>query len=296
MARVLKKMPKVKGMLVTTFKIALLLLAISPVLVIQIIVLPNGLEMLIAQAEDFIPPDDGNPGDRVASGRRGGCDISGSQEDEDVNLTIPLIALVPLAPTTIAKIPPEQDSTLEWEMTSTEPKNTKVGITLDKQPLLWVYIPPIYRGKTAMFMIRDTDNNYLLDNAIEINLSAAPGIVSITLPDRILTAGSKYMWSVEIVCNSRNPSNNPTVSGWIEYSDNPELREKIERATSEQEKLELYSSNDIWYDRLTFLAQKQRENSSINSFESEWIELLKYAHLSELQDESVVDCCSVEEK
>lgn len=263
--------------------------------VMEMIFLPNEWQTAIAQTDDFVPPDDGRPTNRRAGGRRGACNLANSPTEVNVEAQeIPLTALVPLTQTTREKIPGDRQNSLQWEMSSLELQETVVGTTLQQRPLVWVYIPPIYQRATrGKLIIQDEQHNSILAEAIEIQLAQSAGIISVPFPADVLEPDRHYHWYFEIVCDSVNRFKNPIVDGWIQYQDNLELRQKIEQATSAEEKLRLYRLYGIWYDRLTLVAENHRENPANSNGYEAWIQLLEYAELNDLKDEPILPCCSV---
>ncbi|MGL4503371.1 MAG: DUF928 domain-containing protein [Planktothrix sp.] len=275
------------------FSLFLLMIFMSQLLALQGVFTPKRLQALMAQAGDFKPPQDGMPSDRRAAGRRGPCQIPNlSTDDQEETPDIPLTALVPLAQETKAQISDEQISILDWELNSTVQKKTEVGITLTTTPQVWVYIPPIYNHiESGLFMIKDDQNNDMLEASKEIKLSEFSGIIGISIPSGVLEPGQLYSWHFEIVCDSVNPSKNPTVYAWIMYQNNPDLVQKIQQATSEAEKLSYYEYYHIWYDMLTFLAEKQQaqaQDGTDSNFSEAWSSLLENFDLSELKDKPVI--------
>ncbi|MEB3831930.1 DUF928 domain-containing protein [Phormidium sp. CCY1219] len=290
-----KKLAVCRSILTVSVGLTSISFTFFPWSVMEMIFLPDEWQSAIAQTDDFVPPDDGRPTNRRAGGRRGSCNLANSPIEVNLQAEeIPLTALVPLTQTTRAKIPGDRQNSLAWEMSSLEVQETVVGTTLQQRPLVWVYIPPIYQGATTgKLIIQDEHNNSILAEAIEIELSQSAGIISVPFPADVLEPDRHYHWYFEIVCDSTHRFKNPIVDGWIQYQDNPELRQKIEQATSEAEKLRFYRVYGLWYDRLTFVAENRRQNPADSEGYEAWTQLLEYAELNDLKDEPLLQCCSV---
>ncbi len=191
--------------------------------------------------------EDGRPGHREGGASRGNC--------PPTNLN--LMALVP---------------------------KTNLGLTVDEYPTFWFYIP--YQSSSvpqAELMVLDENRRPILEKQILIQLSGIPGIISVKLPStaKSLELNQEYRWYFSLICDAENPSNNPSIDGWIK-------RVELNAASNNYQ---AYVNNGIWYNALTEVAKGRQTNPSDTAIATEWQKLLQAVGLEELTETSVIDCC-----
>ncbi len=166
-------------------------------------------------------------------------------------------------------------------LTALIPK-TNLGLTVNPYPTFWFYVP--YESTTvtqAELMILDENRNPVTEKPLLVSLSQTPGIVSVPLPQtaKPLELNQKYHWYFSLVCDSENPSKNPTVDGWVKRV---ELR-------SELNNYQGYVSEGIWYDAMTQIGQSLQVNPSDPTAITEWQKLLEAVDLESLKQVPVID-------
>ena len=218
----------------------------------------------------FNPPAQGTPKSRArGAAGRGRCPTIG----------IPLTAIVPT-------------------------KNQYTGgLTLEEHPILWFYVP-YYSSKelsSAKLVLLDADKNIVFHR--KVRLPDTPGIIKLRLPYKLAT-NKTYSWYFSIICDLQKPTRNPSVKGWIQRVEQTEkLRQQlngIEQQQSgvakQQQKYLAYIENNIWYETLTNLAESRFNDPLERTFHDDWDALLKELDFSELTQEPIVNCCTLEEK
>jgi hypothetical protein len=179
-------------------------------------------------------------------------------------------------------------------LTALIPK-TNLGLTTKEYPTLWFYVP--YSATDipkAELMVLDENQRPILEKPMVVQLSKTPGIMGVTLPStaKPLEFEQKYRWYFELVCDTENPSNNPTVDGWIKRVQlSQELMTQLDNHNTQQHYL-MYAENGIWYDALTHLIPMIGVNPSDPTLTQNWSDLLEAVGLQELVDTSITDCCS----
>lgn len=172
-----------------------------------------------------------------------------------------------------------------------------MGLTTEEYPIFWFYIPYSSTDiRQAEFMLLDENKRPVIDKPIRVQLSGIPGIISVPLNSTTnpLEPEQKYHWFFELVCDSKNPSNNPRVDGWIKrVQPSQELLSQLEHNQTEQNYL-VYAENGIWYDALTSLIETIQVNPSNSTFTNDWFNLLQSVELQDLVESSITDCCSLE--
>lgn len=210
----------------------------------------------------FEPPNRGAPGNRRMAASRNEC----PNVEGDVN---ELIALIP---------------------------GQFFSKTISDKPDFWFYIP--YDSDEVIFLEFEIFNSSKKSfYATSLELRETPGIIKVSLPEnKSLKSEELYTWTFTLHCN---PAQLIKISsflrGTIEYIEmSSELQSQIEKATLSEQVL-IYSSEGIWSDSLTILAELRRENPNDELLLSYWTDLLKAVRLDELVEESIVSCCTSNE-
>ncbi|UIE38129.1 DUF928 domain-containing protein [Leptodesmis sichuanensis] len=201
--------------------------------------------------------DRGRPPKRVGGGdRRGQCNIPQTATNQE------LIALVP-----------EQGEAL----------------SITETPTLWFYVPYAPTSPlSARFTLRDEQGRRALFAPILFPLSGTPGIIGIRLP-KPLQPETSYHWYLTILCQSK--AEGPGVDGWVRrVVPDSQLSQQLQQPLSLQERLDLYQKANIWYDRLTLLAEQHTSNAQAAN---KWRRLLQEIGLEALSQEPIVPCCRI---
>lgn len=193
-------------------------------------------EQRVLIAQTFQPPDRGAPADSSGGGPRRGGDSSLS-----VNNIIPLV-------------PKDQANNALW------------GQTLSEAPTFFLYIPAQMPHAIKFYLVDDAEGELIYEETV--TPPAAGGIVAIALPrnmGKTLEVEKLYNWYFEIQANSQ-PSvtaRNPIVGGFVRrIMPSPELSTKLQAATSESDRSQIYADYGIWYDLLATAATLRTTNPS----------------------------------
>lgn len=218
---------------------------------------------------NFKPPSRGRPAQTHSTGRRGECQ----------NWNPPLIALVPLTQKSLNR---------SSETTVTEDRPEVLGKTTEPYPVFWFHVPELPPDiRFAEFRLLNENNNNVLKKRHFIELRRTPGIVGFSLPstEESLKLDKQYRWSFRILCEPREPSKNPSVSGWVERVElSSTLKSQLEQAT-ERERVEIYAENGIWHETLAFLAELRRKSPKDETLVESWANLLRDIGLNEIAEE-----------
>lgn len=184
-----------------------------------------------------------------------------------------------------------------------EEQNSKnyYGLTLSEYPTLLVYIPKS-KATIGELVLRDGNNNSVIRTQFPLPNQA--GIVSLNLADtniKPLEPNKLYWWSVSIICDSANSSNNG-ISERI-------LFQRITPSTTLGQQIfnarpttlpALYAQGDdnggFWYDALSSLADLRQLQPNNPALENQWKEWLDSTKLAELAEQPLLDCCEFEQK
>ena len=176
------------------------------------------------------------------------------------------------------------------------------GLTVEEHPTFWFYVP-YYSSEelnSAKLVLLDAEKNIVFQR--KIRLPETPGIIEIRLPYK-LEINKTYSWYFSIICDLQKPSRNPSVKGWIQRVEpTKRLKQQLtgiaqqqDGVAKQQQKYLAYIENNIWYETLTNLAESRRNDPLERTFHDDWDALLKELDFSELTQEPIVNCCTLEE-
>jgi Domain of Unknown Function (DUF928) len=78
-----------------------------------------------------------------------------------------------------------------------------------------------------------------------------PGIMVLSLSESAMSAGQRYLWQVELVCDPNHPSSNVFAEADIEVvAAEPELLRKVAKADRVSDRITLYLEAGLWHDAL----------------------------------------------
>jgi hypothetical protein len=174
---------------------------------------------------------------------------------------------------------------VEADLTAIVPQ--EMGLTVGDLPTFWFYIPYSYRlVEEAEFVLLDQNREREIYR-LNLRLSQTPGIINVTLPENgseKLKNEQIYAWSLTIFCNQDSTDANIFVEGYI----------KRVTVNANLESYSDYANQKIWYEAISNLAQKMRQEPSNPDFKQDWIYLLRNVGLDGLVDQPILDCCSIE--
>lgn len=158
-----------------------------------------------------------------------------------------------------------------------------VGLTSHPRPGIWVQIPQT-TAKVLEFSLFTDQQAGVYQANLPISI---PGLMQIVLPSEVsLTPNKPYQWTVALVCNPNQRTEDWIAEGWIQHQPlNANLQQQLSHATLEQQ-IRLYTLSGFWYEALnTYLTlqQTQPENSNLASLQAD---LLKSAGLPAIANPS----------
>ena len=111
------------------------------------------------------------------------------------------------------------------------------------------------------------------------------GIVQLDLPQEIpqFVEGKEYRWTVSIVCDENNPSENIYARSWVKrVSITPSLKQKLAVATQERERAAVYAQNGVWYDASATIYKASQKAPRDHSTSEYLTKLLQQVGLSNI--------------
>lgn len=167
---------------------------------------------------------------------------------------------------------------------------TNLGLTFSLYPTFFFYIPPT-SAQTAEFVLLDEETEDTVYTTT-FNISGLPGTVSVSLPsDKTLPKlkiGKNYHWYFSVICDPQERSGDAYVDGWVQrVTPNSTLISELKTA-SPLERLAIYTNADIWFERLTTLAELRRLNPNDPNLAAQWANLLRSVGLDKIAQEPLV--------
>jgi hypothetical protein len=148
-----------------------------------------------------------------------------------------------------------------------------LGLTQSDRPNFFVYIPQT-TAQTAEFSLFDEQMNGIYQMSVPVSKA---GLVSIRLPDTApsLAKDKPYYWTVALVCNLSDRTDDWVVGGWIERAEpSATLKQQLANVTA-VERVSLYAQQGYWYEALNTLVELQRIQPNHPVIATTWAELMK---------------------
>ncbi|MBC7882083.1 MAG: DUF928 domain-containing protein [Anaerolineae bacterium] len=170
--------------------------------------------------------------------------------------------------------------------------DTNLGLVVAEQPTFFWFMPNVETPEPAEieFVLSATDGKGLdIDPPLyntRFSSKGLSGISNLTVPaDRpSLEVGRDYRWSLSIICNLEDRSQDEEVSGWIRrIAPDPALATKLEKAEP-TEYPAIYAEAGLWFDALRYLAALRRQSNNDTTLTSDWSSLLKAVGLVQVAD------------
>jgi hypothetical protein len=148
-----------------------------------------------------------------------------------------------------------------------------IGLSQSDRPNLFVYIPQT-TAQTAEFSLFDEKMKGIYQVSVPVPQA---GLVSIPLPDTAtpLAQDQPYYWTVALVCNPSDRTEDQVVGGWIEHTQpNDALKQQLGNVRA-LERVSLYAQQGFWYDALNTLVELQRTEPNNPAVANSWAQLMK---------------------
>ncbi|NEP12561.1 MAG: DUF928 domain-containing protein [Symploca sp. SIO2C1] len=153
-----------------------------------------------------------------------------------------------------------------------------IGLSQSDRPNLLVDLPQT-TAQTAEVSLFDKQMNGIYQVSLPVSQA---GLVNIPLPDNApqLKPDQPYYWTVALVCNPNDRTEDQVVGGWIEHTQPSDtLKQQLEKVTA-IEKVSLYAQKGFWYDALKTLVELQRTQPDNPAVATAWTQLTKSVGLN----------------
>lgn len=173
------------------------------------------------------------------------------------------------------------------QMVSLVPVGSGPNLTIAERPSFFVYIPQT-SAKQAFFSLKDEIGQQSYHTTV--TLPAQAGVIRVELPDTVapLIVGKSYQWGLAVLCSGKLRPDSPAINGWVQRTElDPKLATQLQ-AASAMERVVLYSSNGIWYDAVTALAQLRQQRPQDQDLASAWKQILDSVGLEAVSSASLI--------
>ncbi len=121
-------------------------------------------------------------------------------------------------------------------ITALIPASDSVLHTLNPDPLVLIYIPPLPEESSgiASLTIANAEGDLLSQTTLDMPRDG--GLIAFALPTEVLPLVDQtfYQWDLQVACQAQVTLDDPNVSGWIAYQDAP-----VEEPSAEQPSAEI---------------------------------------------------------
>lgn len=156
-----------------------------------------------------------------------------------------------------------------------------VGQTASEQPVLYWYLSSDAPAtvKFELTLLDEESIDPLVDAKIES--PERSGLQRVVLEDHgiRLTPGEEYQWSVAIVSDDENRSDDVVSSGWVERVSIAEEVSAAAAAASDADRVWVYGQAGLWYDALDAAYLEMMENPGDPKARAQFERLLSEAEL-----------------
>ncbi|MCS6812267.1 MAG: DUF928 domain-containing protein [Cyanobacteria bacterium] len=201
----------------------------------------------------YVPPNRGTPTRGIRGAGSRGCSIPPSAAKYNASKLVQLTLLVP---------------------------SDHVGQTVSSHPSFYWHVSAVPSVPMEFSLVQPGVAMPLLVKQVTVT---KPGVVELTLPPNHpgLKVGSRYRWSVALVCNSDRRSNDVFAQSWIErVATTPEGVTQASNATPAQQ-AELYAKAGLWYDALKSVAVADTANPPLIALNDDFQALLEQSGLAD---------------
>jgi hypothetical protein len=165
---------------------------------------------------------------------------------------------------------------------------SNLGLTVEKYPTFFVYIPPI-STQLAEFELHEGNANSTVIYKTRFTVPTTPGIFTFSLPNnntlQPLEIGKNYHWFFSIICDPQDRSEDIYVEGWVQrIQPSLTLANQLEKAAP-RDRPALYAEAGIWHETIRTLAELRYSRPQDSTLLADWEELLKSVGLSKFAKE-----------
>lgn len=162
--------------------------------------------------------------------------------------------------------------------------NNHIGQTISERPTFSWYVSNPTAGAVPMqfALVEPGVASPLLVKSLQADKT---GLVQLELPKNApgLQPKHQYRWTVSLTCNAKRPSENIYATSWIErVTTTAEQAKAIMKASSDNERAQVYAHSGLWYDAFTAMSKAYQTNPHDRSTSESLISLLDQVGLTQV--------------
>jgi hypothetical protein len=157
--------------------------------------------------------------------------------------------------------------------------NDHTGQTLSGHPTFVWYISDIPKEPVEFALVESGVAEPIFVQQLQLQKA---GIVRMEMPKNLpeLVPGKEYRWSVTLIDNANQRSNDIFAQSWIKrVPETPSLKQQVSAAKSDRDRASIYAKAGLWFDALNTLLTAQAANASEVSIREDFFLLLDRAGL-----------------
>jgi hypothetical protein len=172
--------------------------------------------------------------------------------------------------------------------------DTNLGLTTAAYPRFFWALPST-NAPLVEFTLYDVDAKQANRNLIyktTFSITGEAGIASLSLPTDVnlppLKLGQDYRWSVALICNPADRSQDIIVDGWVQrVVPSSTVAQQLKHATP-RDRPAIYAQNGLWFDTVETLLDQRCARPQDANLAASWAELMKSVNLEAIVNQPAV--------
>ncbi len=176
--------------------------------------------------------------------------------------------------------------------------DTNLGLTTAAYPRFFWSIPQNNASgvEFSLYAVDARKQNRQLLYQSSFNVSGEPAIASLELPQTAnlppLAVNQDYRWTLALVCNSNDRTQDITVEGWVQRTaPSNALSQQLQKAAP-RDRPAIYALNGFWFDTLATLAEQRCLRPQDPTLIKNWEQLLKSVKLEAIAKQPLSSTCT----
>ncbi|HEY9747081.1 MAG TPA: DUF928 domain-containing protein [Allocoleopsis sp.] len=172
--------------------------------------------------------------------------------------------------------------------------DTNLGLTTASYPRFFWALPST-KAPLVEFTLYDVDAKQVNRNLIyktTFSITGEAGIASLSLPTDVnlppLKPGQDYRWSVSLICNPGDRSQDVTVEGWVQRVEPGSAVSQQLKQANPRDRPAVYARNSLWFNTLEALVDQRCDRPQDAALTTSWTELLKSVKLEAIANQPII--------
>ncbi|WP_206755546.1 DUF928 domain-containing protein [Trichocoleus sp. FACHB-262] len=171
---------------------------------------------------------------------------------------------------------------------------TNLGLTTAAYPQFFWSLPAS-NASLVEFALYDVDAKQVNRNLIyktTFSITGEAGIASLNLPTDVnlppLKSGQDYRWSVSLICNPGDRTQDVTVDGWVQrVTPSSTVNQQLKQADP-RDRPAVYAQNGIWFNTIETLVDQRCDRPKDAALVASWNELIKSVELEAIANRPLI--------